>query len=350
MTRPPLWVWALPGGLAIGLVVDLSVRSRVRVEERSRPERVEALRTTGSGAAREPPPVAQVAQPAGGISTMDSSATEWGVDGGEYTSLRGNGVPIDTLPAAPAVESDSSPGDVLGSVAGIRTAHGTPEGSRAFDGAFGEPAPREDGGRAVAPSDEPARPAASIGRDAAFDRPLVAALRGGGKVAFYSTWDAPGSRLGLVGEWGAVGRCGGFARMTYEQPVGGRGSVRGVGETGTGGLPVVSLMVPRQHCSAAGAFWSVSRSPVGPEVELTRSAFAGVAADAVVVERGRIWAASRQGAILLDVAGGARRVIWLAAPPPGFAMRLLGCFRGEAFFVAVEEGGSRVGGVWRVSG
>lgn len=300
MKRPPLWAWALPAAVGLGLLMGLRVRPRPFTPPVASPQ----------DSARGHLPSSAPLPPAAEAPFVVDTAG-WGGDGGAYRPLDGI-PPGDTLPAAPAEVIAAAP----------PVARPLPPG--AAEG-----------------------PAQSLGREAAYARPLVASARGGGRLSFYSAWDAPASPTSLVGEWGRVGSCAGVVRLGYEQVVAGLGALRGVGHAVQAPSWDVALVVPRQHCAAAASRWRSARVPTAEELELLAPLLAGEPPTMVVAERDAIWAASARRAVVARVAGGRAVEQWAARAPDGTSMRLLGLWEGEGLWAAVETGG-RVLRVWRV--
>lgn len=246
----------------------------------------------------------------------------WGMDGGLYLPLDGSATG-DTLPAAP--------GEVVAGAA------------QAADPVGADPAPP-----APPPPPRPAEgPAQSLGRETAFGRPLVAAVRGGGRLSFYSAWEAPASQASLVGEWARVGSCAGVVRLGYEQVVAGIGAVRGAGDAVEAPPWDVALVVARQHCGAAASRWRSARPPSAEERALLTPLLDGEPPSAVVAEGDGIWAASARQGVVARIADGRAVERWAARSPEGAPMRLLGLWEGDGVWAAVEPGG-RVLRVWRV--
>lgn len=319
MTRPPLWVWGLPAAVALGLLLGL--RMRTATLSPPPPPRHTAARatvpampmpTTADTSATAVPEQVLVPDPAG-----------WGPDGGVYRPLDGD-TASDTLPAAPevVVSAPPEPGPMT-----------IPD----------PPAPPPPPARVAE------RPAQGLGREAAYGRPLVAAVRGGGRLSFYSAWDAPATRASLVGEWARVGSCAGAVRVGYEQVVAGLGAVRGAGDAAEAPSWDVALVVPRQHCAGAGARWQRARAPSAEEAALLAPLFPGERPAVVAGEGDRLWAASPRRAVVARIAGGRAVERWSAVAPEGASIRLLGLWEGDGVWAAVETGG-RVVRVWRVPG
>ena len=250
----------------------------------------------------------------------------WSVDGGVYHPV-GEAVFADTLPAAPAedpaeaggVEQRSTPGDL----------------------AEGAPAARP----VAVDVDGPVR---GLAREVALARPLVAAVRGGTRLAFYSAWDSPPSSASLAGAWARVGSCEATLHLGYEQAVPGLGAVRGAGSAAAPPSWDVALVVPRQHCGAAAARWRAGRAPRPEEAALLSPLLAGEPPATVVMEGDRAWAASGRRAVAARITPGGAAERWSAEAPEGASMRLLGVWQGDGVWVAVEKGG-RVLRVWRVA-
>lgn len=325
MTRPPLWVWAVPAAVTLGLLVGLRLRpDMAAVSSPPSPPPAAAVSPPVPAVADAPadpvldtvPPVFGAGQPA----PLDSAA--WGAGGGAYQPLEPDPRAA-TLPAAP--EADYDPAAAV---------------------------PREQSAAAAhdaTPAVEPALgPAQELGREAALGRPLIAVGRGAGRLSFYSAWEAEGTRASLVGEWGAVGACQPPVRVAYEQVVAGLGAVRGSGSAGEPPAWTIALVVPRQHCAAATARWRGSRAPTADEALMVSAALGGDRPCAVVREGDRIWAASPQRTVAGRAVGERLLVEWSARAPEGATARLLGVWDGEGLFVAVD-GGGRLARVWRAS-
>lgn len=318
MKRPPLWVWALPSAVALGLLLGL----RMRLTTPLPPPRTIT-------AARAIPPAAMPnlldtpAPPVPGPVPVPDTAG-WGPDGGAYLPLDGH-MASDTLPAAPPD--------------GIASAAPGPDPDTIPD----PPAPPPPPARA---SGEPVQ---ALSREAAYGRPLVAAVRGRGRLSFYSAWDAPATRASLVGEWARVGACAGAVRLGYEQVVAGLGAVRGAGDAAEAPPWDVALVVPRQHCTGAGTRGQRARAPSAEEDALLAPLLSGERPALVAADGDRIWAASERRAIVARVVGGRAVERWSAAAPEGASIRLLGVWEGDGVWAAVETGG-RVVRVWRVPG
>jgi hypothetical protein len=255
-------------------------------------------------------------------------STDWGWDGGSYGSLSGPAA-ADTLPAAPeaALEAEAGP---------------------ATEGSGGGPPSRETGrGSADPPRRSGAGPAQELGRAEAFARPLVGSVRPGGRLSFYAAWDAPASRVSLVGEWAAAGRCGVSVRVDYEQAVPGLGAVRGVGVTEAPPAWSIALLVPRQHCGAASARWREARAPRADEIAVLAGLGGGERPVMVVIEGDRIWVAWSRRAAVARIRDGRAVETWSDTAEDGASVRLLGVWDGEGVWVSSETGG-RVVRVWRV--
>jgi hypothetical protein len=190
-------------------------------------------------------------------------------------------------------------------------------------------------------------PAQGLGREAAYRRPLVAAVRGGGRVSYYSAWDAPAARSSLVGEWARVGACVGAVRLRYEQAVAGLGAVRGAGDAPEAPSWDVALVVARQHCAGAASRWRSPRAPSPEERRLLAPLFPGERPAWVAAEGDRLWAASAGRAVVAGIAAGRAVERWSAVAPEGASIRLLGLWEGDGVWAAVATGG-RVVRVWRV--
>lgn len=321
MRRPPLWVWALPAAVGLGLLLGLRMRPTAPAPPTVLPRDSTAAPTEAPAAY----PAAAVTLTASGVELELPDTAAWGPDGGVYRPLeeRAGG---DTLPAAPEEVMATAPEP------GTLTAASPPP-----------PPP--------SPPPPPPRiaegPAQELGREAAYARPLVAAVRGGGRLSFYAAWDAPAGRASLVGEWARVGACADPVRLGYEQPVPGVGAVRGVGAVAEAPAWDVVLVVARQHCAAASARWRRARDPSAEESALLAPLFPGDAPVAVVAEGDGIWAASARRAVVARIDAGRALERWSAAAPDGASLRLLGLWEGDGLWAAVETGG-RVLRVWRV--
>ena len=319
MKRPPLWVWALPAAVALGLLMGLRLRP-------APPAAPPPPRDSAAGPARarpaDPPAALTPSTPAAAELELAPDTSAWGMDGGGYHPL--DGTTGDTLPAAPG---DAAMG-VGPEPAGV---------------AVQDPPPPEPPPAARATEG----PAQGLGREAAYARPLIAAVRGGARLSFYSAWNAPAARASLVGEWARVGACAEPLRLGYEQPVGGLGAVRGAGDAAESPHWDVALVVARQHCAAAASRWRGARAPTSGERALLDPLFPGDAPAAVVAEGDGIWASSTRRAVVARIAGGRAVERWSASAPGGASMRLLGVWEGDGVWAAVETGG-RVLRVWRV--
>ncbi|HEU4452820.1 MAG TPA: hypothetical protein VFR81_07155, partial [Longimicrobium sp.] len=156
MKRPPLWVWALPAAVALGLLLGLRMRP-APLPQPPVPVPVDSAAAAGRGAAASPPaavpPAAAAPEP-----PFVADTAAWGADGGLYLPLDGS-TTGDTLPAAP--------------------------GEMVAGAALGADPPADPAPPAPPPPPRPAEgPAQSLGREAAYGRPLVAAVRGGGRLSF----------------------------------------------------------------------------------------------------------------------------------------------------------------------
>jgi hypothetical protein len=322
MKRPPLWAWGLPAAVALGLLMGLRMRHAPAAAPPPAPRDSAASpvqpRSADPTAAVTPAPPVPFE-----LALVPDTAT-WGMDGGGYLPLDGP-APGDTLPAAPEDATGAKPEPVAAAIEKI-----PPPEPR--------PVPRAAEG-----------PAQGLGREAAYARPLIAAVRGGGRLSFYSAWNAPPARASLVGEWARVGACAGTVRLGYEQPVGGLGAVRGVGDAAESPPWDVALVVSRQHCASAASRWRGARAPTAEEQALLAPFFPGDAPAAVVFEGNGIWASSARRAVAARIAGGRAMERWSATAPDGASMRLLGVWEGDGVWVAIENGG-RVLRVWRVPG
>lgn len=327
MKRLPLWAWALPACIALGVLLGVWLRGRVPPA---------ALANVGAAAPKDSSArvvAAPVAAPAAVQSpeagamdsaSLDPDTTGWGWDGGEYGSLS-EPAEADTLPAAPAgptVEEAEPP-----------VADSPPA------------APRPP--TAVRPSGP--GPAQELGRAEGFSRALVGAARGGGRVSFYSAWDAPSARMSLVGEWAAPEHCAGPVRLDYEQLAPGLGAMRGVGAVREAPAWSIALLVPRQHCAAARASWTGSRSPRGDEVAMFAPLGGGDRPTGLVVSGDEAWIAWPARAVRARIRNGQAVEEWSATAGGGTSIRLLGVWEGEGVWVATGAGG-RVLQVWRGRG
>jgi hypothetical protein len=316
MRRPPLWAWALPAAVALGLLLGLQLRPVPPAAPPPSPR--------GSMIATPPlpavPPAVATSFPA--LELPDTGT--WGMDGGAYQPLDAPAYG-DTLPAAPEDAATGSPEAALDT-----PPHQPPSGPG--------PLPRSADG-----------PAQGLGREAAYARPLVAAARAGGRLSFYSAWDAPAAREALVGEWARVGACAGTVRLGYEQPAGGLGAMRGTGDAAEPPAWDVALVVARQHCGAASSRWRAARAPTPEEQALLAPFLAGELPNAVVTQGEVTWASSARRAVILRRAGGRAVARWSVSGPNGASVRLLGIWEGDGVWAAVETGG-RILRVWRVPG
>lgn len=322
MRRPPLWVWALPAAVALGLLLGLRMRPDPLPPPSTPPPHSVASAARGPAAV---PPAAAPPAPDTAESLIVADTAGWGVDGGVYLPLDGR-TTGDTLPAAPEETVVRAPQAAESALADAPPSAPPPP----------PPPPRHVEG-----------PAQSLGREAAYGRPLVAAVRGGGRLSFYSAWDAPASRASLVGEWARVGSCAGVVRLGYEQVVAGLGAVRGAGEAAEAPPWDVALVVARQHCAAAASRWRTARPPSPEERALLAPLLAGEPPAAVVTDGDGIWAGSARRAVVARIAGGRAVERWAAQAPDGASMRLLGLWEEDGVWAAVETGG-RVLRVWRV--
>ena len=324
MTRPPLWVWALPAAVGLGLLVGLRLRPDVAAVSRPpTPQSARAVSAPVPVPANPPadPTVDTVPAVIGGeepTAALDSAG--WGAGGGPYHPLEPE-PHVATLPAAPEGDDPAA-------------------------------VPQEHSAAAVhdaMPAGEsPPSPAQELGREAALRRPLIAVWRGGGRLSFYSAWEAEGTRASLVGEWSAVGACQPPVRVAYEQVVAGLGAVRGSGSAEEPPAWTIALVVPRQHCAAASPGWRSSRPPTADEETMVAAALGGERPSAIVREGDRIWVASQQRTVAGRAVGERLVVEWSARAPAGATARLLGVWAGEGLFAAVD-GGGRLARVWRMS-
>jgi hypothetical protein len=320
MNRPPLWVWALPAAVGLGLLLGL--RLRLGTAEvpppPATPPASEVPATVPASVDSLPGVVPATTVPDTVPSPIADSAA-WEAVGGAYQPLVPDPFGSPTLPVPPSdVDSAPLPAEVT------------------------EPAADQ-----APPVRNPAPgPAQELGQAAALRRPLIAVLRGGGRLSFYSAWEADATRASLVGDWGAVGACQPAVRVAYEQVVPGLGVVRGSGSASEPPPWTVAVVVPRQHCSAATARWKASRAPGADEAALLAQALGGERPTAVVRQGDRLWAASPGRVVLARADGEGLVVEWSGRAPEGATARLLGVWDGEGVFVAVDSGG-RVAQVWR---
>jgi hypothetical protein len=323
MRRPSLVVWALPAAVALGLLVGLRLRPDVAaVSSAQSPVAVSspAPAIADPSAETTPDSVPSVFGTGPAAAALDSAV--WGAGGGAYQPLAPDPRAA-TLPAAPEAEYDLAD-------AGSQDQDAT----AVYDATpAGRPAPG---------------PAQELGREAALRRPLIAVGREGGRLSFYSAWEAEGTRASLVGEWGAVNACRPTVRVAYEQVVAGLGAVRGSGSAGEPPAWTIALVVPRQHCAAASARWRGSRSPAADEAAMVSAALGGDRPTALVREGDRIWATSEHRAVVGRAVGGRLLVEWSEHAPEGATARLLGVWEGDGLFVAID-GGGRLARVWRAS-
>ena len=328
MKRPPLWVWALPACVALGVLVGMRVPG-IRPTPTPRIAGPVASPTSATVDSIErvapPQPPSSLADtfPGAAPELAPPDSADWGVDGGSYGSLDGSLTGADTLPAAP----DTAPGQLQGEL---------------------------EGAAAGAVSQPPARPAPPNGGAAqelsaadALARPLVAALRGGGRLSFYSGFDAPAARAALVGEWAAVGQCSRAVRLDYEQAAPGLGAVRGVGMADNPPGWSIALVLPRQHCVEGSARWRASRPPQADETETFAALAGGERPAALVIVGSRAWISWPGRAMVAQMRDGRAVEVWSATADEGANIRLLGVWQGEGIWVSMETGG-RVLRVWRV--
>jgi hypothetical protein len=328
MKRPPLWVWALPACVGVGVLLGLRVPGTRTAPPTAAPVAAPTAATADS-VGRVPPlqPPSSLADTFPGaapeLATPDSA--DWGVDGGSYGSLDGSLTGADTLPAAPETAAGAVP--LQGESEGAVPPAVSPQ-----------PAPpaRPSGG-----------PAQELSAADALARPLVAALRGGGRLSFYSGFDAPAARASLVGEWAAVGQCSGAVRLDYEQAAPGLGAVRGVGMVDDPPAWSIALVLPRQHCAAGSAGWRAPRPPQADETETFAALAGGERPAALVVVGSRAWVSWPGRAMVAQIRDGRAVEVWSAMAAEGASIRLLGVWQGDGMWVSMETGG-RVLRVWRV--
>lgn len=324
MRRPPLWAWALPAAVALGLAVGVRLRPPQAVQAAT-----PVIASLPAVRARVPAVPERDSLSLDATDTpfapVDALTVGWGADGGGYQPLDGSAAGVDTLPGAP-----------------VQVALDTQAGGPSLP----DPAPPAPAPVPVVPDG----PAQDLRRDAALAVPLIAVVRGGGRLTFYSAWDAPAARAGLAGEWSAVGDCSSWVRLGYEQAAPGLGAVRGAGAAVDVPPWSVALVFPRQHCAAAGSRWTPARPAVGDETGILRPLLRNEPVTQVVRVRDRVWAASRGSLVAGHVtAAGEPAATWSAMAPTGSTARLLGVWDGDAVFVAME-GGGRVVRIWRVPG
>jgi len=320
MKRPPLWVWALPACVALGVLVGMRLRTPAPAPAAGGAAQVDSARSRAPAA--RPPDTTPVAVARLPVSEQPDTVG-WGCDGGSYGPV--SGWAADTLPPAPAVtvtEAGAAEASVepTSSSASLRTAAPVPAGPG---------------------------PAQELSGAAALARPLVGAVRAGGRLSYYAAWEAPPSRASLVGQWAAVGRCATGVRLDYEQPAPGLGAVRGVGRIEEGVDWSVALLVPRQHCREARARWMEARPPRATEVEAMAGLSHGEPPAAVVLDGELAWMAWPRRAVLARVREGHAVELWSATPGAGATVRLLGVWDGDGVWVSTETGG-RIHRVWRV--
>lgn len=344
---PPLWIFALPAALGLGVHLGASAANQKPVL--TTPPRVllheEVRLRPGS-----PPAAVRADTVHSDPEVVVEPVVRFAgtLDGGAYVSLGGAGVGADTLPAAPDVTDGHAVS--AGVPAAVRTAvdqvrePGGPVVSATTGGA-GAAGVEEP---AVPPAEERDGPAQGLGRQRAAGQPLIGFVRASRSVAFYSAWEAPERRVDLVGEWVAPGRCGSAARLRYEQVAGGLGAVRGVGEA-RGGVPWdVALVVPRQHCRAGSNWVRSPRGPRGNDASRLAPLLGGEQPIAVITDGLRTWAASASHAVLArEVDDGRLVALWSERVPAGAVLRLLGTWMGDGVWVSVA--GGRLTEVWRVS-
>jgi hypothetical protein len=326
MKRPPLWAWALPACVALGVLVGMRVPGIRPAPPTAGPVAVPAAATPDSVARVSPPqPASSLADtfPGAEPESPAPDSVDWGVDGGSYGSLDGSPTGADTLPAAPETAAGAVQGELEG----------------AADRAVSQPpALREHpiGG-----------PAQELSTAEALARPLVAALRGGGRLSFYSGFDAPAARASLVGEWAAVGQCSRAVRLDYEQAAPGLGAVRGVGMADSSPGWSIALVLPRQHCVEGSARWRPSRPPQPAEAETFAALAGGERPAALVAVGSRTWISWPGRAMVAQIRDGRAVEVWSATAAEGASIRLLGVWQGDGIWASMETGG-RVLRVWRV--
>lgn len=342
MKRPPLWIWALPACVALGVLLGVRLRGapaavpegRARgADSVSAPPVAAPKRDTTAGGDAAAGEAEELATPSEGLPSVADSA-DWGWDGGEYGPLSSSSVvapipppAVDTLPEPPVEAVQAGEGD-------------QPESAPATS----PPAP--------AKPTTPARPsgpgpAQGLSLADAIRRPLVGAVRADGRLSFYAAWDAPSARASLVGEWASPGHCGGTVRLDYEQQAPGLGAVRGVGSSERAPPWPFALLVPRQHCAAASGKWAESRPPRGDEVALLAGLAGGERPSAVVIDGEEAWIAWPGRAVRARIRAGRAVELWSATAADGSSIRLLGVWEGEGVWVATGSGG-RVLQLWRV--
>ncbi|HEU4883475.1 MAG TPA: hypothetical protein VFT45_14540 [Longimicrobium sp.] len=323
MKRPPLWVWALPACVALGVLLGLRLPGARTAPAAAAP--VAAQTATTDSVGRRPRSSLADTFPGAAPELATPDSADWGVDGGSYGSLDGSLAGGDTLPAAPETAAAAVP------------LQGESDGA-APPAASQPPAPpaRTSGG-----------PAQELSAADALARPLVAALRGGGRLSFYSAFDAPAARASLVGEWAAAGQCSGSVRLDYEQAAPGLGAVRGVGMVDDPPAWSISLVLPRQHCAAGSARWRASRVPQAEEAETFAALAGGERPAALVVIGSRAWLSWPGRAMVAQIRDERAVEVWSAAAAEGASIRLLGVWQGDGIWVSMETGG-RVLRVWRI--
>jgi hypothetical protein len=317
MNRPPLWIWALPACLALGLLIGARLPSPAPA-----PAAAGEAALADSGRSPLPAPTDSGAPERVPLQTPDAEFVDWGWDGGSYGPV--SGWAADTLPPAPAVSVVEGAAE---------EASAEPNSSAAA--------------RTAAPAPAGPGPVQELSAAAGLARPLIGAVRGGGRLSYYAAWPAPSSRVSLVGRWAAVGECAGSVRLDYEQPAPGVGAVRGVGHVEEGVDWSVALLVPRQHCSEAALRWVEARAPRAAEVDRLEVLSDGQPPAAVVLDGDLVWIAWPRRAMLARVREGSAVELWSDTPGAGATVRLLGVWDGDGVWVSSEPGG-RILRVWRV--
>lgn len=325
MRRPPLWTWALPACVALGVLLGV----RLRGAPAAAPVNADPDRADSGAVARPalPAPVHRDTSAGSDAVPVVADSADWGWDGGGYGPLSGSPT-ADTLPAPP-----------------VELVHAGEEEDREAEPAADTPVVAPETSAPARPSGP--GPAQALSLADGIARLLVGAVRADGRLSFYAAWDAPSARASLVGEWASPGRCAGAVRLDYEQPASGLGAVRGVGTAERTPPWSVALLVPRQHCAAASGKWSEPRPPRGDEVAMLASLAGGERASAVVIDGDEAWVAWPGRAARARIRGGRAVEVWSAVPADGSSIRLLGVWDGDGVWVATGAGG-RVLQVWRV--
>lgn len=317
----PGWVAGLPVAMAAGMWIGLTVYpGPLEPAESAASRSAVAYRPADSASSSSGAIAPMMAAPSASVSA-DSAR-----DAGRYSVLIGSDVGADTLPAAPD--------DVELSDRGGETAEVVP-GARA-----GRSPASED---VVAPTSFPAQ---RLRRAEALAHPLVVTIRGSGQARFYSAWEAPQARAGLMGEWAMVGRCSRTLHLRYEQALGGTGVLRGVGDAEEGFEEAIGVAVPRQHCRTAEARWRRARVPSADEAGRFTSALGGETPTSVMLYGGTGWVASQHRVARVRIVGRTVVVVWSAQAPDASSVLLLGLWEEEALGVAVRDDG-RVSDLWR---